>query len=288
MSVTGVSLVGFMQEAEAVSYLGNQCVCGTTDPAALAAIWKAARKQLGLGTATPNAGRPKMSNLPAGAAAHVAKLEAEGWFQNVLGTIPGKLAHDFKLVELAPLLTFQTQVMTAHADGHCAHLSVPPTLDELLALTLPLSMPDEPWQSGGAATSITLISGLNARTQAYGPIGENTMMKAKALGILFGPTFPVAHIKIYNGRAYLDNGFHRLVGLIRAGVTEAPLLVVDVGGTPDGLGAHRGGGFGVPFLEAPNPPTLAHYAPGRAYELELRKFRRVTTVTWTDALVEDV
>jgi len=57
MPTTGLSLVGFMNEAQAIQHLSNACVPTNPDPVALTAEWQTA--QGNLGPAIPNAGHPQ-------------------------------------------------------------------------------------------------------------------------------------------------------------------------------------------------------------------------------------
>jgi hypothetical protein len=274
MPTAGLSLVGFMDEAQALQHLRNQCVPQDACDAALTAEWNAA--QVKLGTATQNAGAPDMQPLPPTAAQHSAALLSQQTFQGAQGIT-------LQLVEIEPLLAFQFTVDTARAAHHCASLSSPPTLDEMLHICLPLATPQEPVQIIQGPQSMLLKSrSLNIRALLQG------MVAPQVMGVHFGVSLPHTQVVRHNGRCYLHNGFHRAYGIRKAGATHMPCIVRDV---PDhaaaGINAAAGATFGAPLLESANPPTLAHFTAGRAYPVSLKAVSRVLHVSWSDYVVPE-
>ena len=62
------------------------------------------------------------------------------------------------MVEIDPLLAFQFTVDLERSQYHCASLSNPPTLEELLHLCLPLGQPNESITAVPGPQSILLNS----------------------------------------------------------------------------------------------------------------------------------
>src|SRR5258707_14608573 len=100
MATQGLSLVGLMEEAQAITFLKNNCKHDDNSDTALKTIWQQAVEKLGAPIA--NAGRPDIQNL--------TKPELDGLMaQEVLRkavteTYPGST---YCRVEIDPLLAYQ-------------------------------------------------------------------------------------------------------------------------------------------------------------------------------------
>lgn len=105
------------------------------------------------------------------------------------------------------------------------------------------------------------------------------------VGVQVGAALPLAHVLRIDGRCYLQNGFHRAVGLRAAGAAAMPCLVRDAA-SPDELGLGHGT-FDRALLESANPPTLGHFTQGRAHPVRLRAMSRIVHVSWAEYLVAD-
>jgi hypothetical protein len=87
----------------------------------------------------------------------------------------------------------------------------------------------------------------------------------------------------FNGRCYLSNGFHRVVGARLAGASHVPCLVRDIVNSSElGLNA---GTFDLALLESADPPTVGHYTQKRALLVQLRATQRVLHISWADYAV---
>jgi hypothetical protein len=167
------------------------------------------------------------------------------------------------------------------SDHHCAPLSNPPTLDELLVLCLPRSKPSGEYHWQALQQSVVIKSrSLNFQ---MGPRG----IGADFAGFNFGWSLPLAHVVRFNNRCYLHNGFHRTVGARLAGATSIPCVVRDVasaeaaGIKPDGTTFH------LALLESANPPTVGHFTQGRAYSVDLRATTRILHISWAEYTMYD-
>src|ERR1700733_421811 len=106
MPSAGLSLVGFMDEQEALTHLRTACVPSDPSDAALKAAWQAAQAQLG--PPISNAGSPNVAAIPAAQAPHIVTLMQTPWAAQALqSTLQGST---FQMVEIDPLLAFQFTV----------------------------------------------------------------------------------------------------------------------------------------------------------------------------------
>lgn len=274
MPTPGLSLCGFLSEQDAILHLQTACVPANPDPAVLRAEWLQA--QTALGAPIPKAGSPAVRPIPQSHAAYVTALEQLPWVAAHLAMWPG---YSFQMVEVDPLLAFQVTVDSARSQHHCGGLAQPPTLDELFGICLPNVQLNEAIhvQQQGHSTLLKARS-LNVRLQMAG-----FFQNEGKIGIQFGVSLGLAHVVRFNGRYYLHNGFHRAVGARLAGATMIPCIVRDVA-TFEEVG---GSTFPQTVLEGANPPTVGHYAQGRAHRVQLRSMSRILQVSWTDYVVPD-
>lgn len=277
MADAGLSLVGFMDQQQALNHLRVACVSSDPSDAALIPEWQAA--VAGIGPPIARAGLPDIQPIPTSHEPYIQQLTQLPWVQQHLA---GLANATFQLVEIDPLLAFQFAISSPRSSHHCGHLSNPPTLDDLLAVCLPLQQTNEEINVVPTAQSILVkAKSLNIRTLQAGMLANNL------LGLAFGLTLPLLHVVRHNGKCYLHNGFHRALGVRGAGATHVPCLFRDV---PDheAVGIRNDGAtFGVPLLESNNPPTLGHFTQGRAHQVSLRSVSRILHVSWSEYAVPD-
>ncbi|HKT19523.1 MAG TPA: hypothetical protein VJR47_15855, partial [Stellaceae bacterium] len=201
---------------------------------------------------------------------------------------------DFKLVEIAPLLAYQFHVDGHRSGQHCQALQNP-TLDQMLAICLPMQQPklqDQKPIIDRQAQSISIKSrNLNVRSLLAGALGYNqTGYESVVAGMQIHVALPFVHVVRFNGRYYLHNGYHRAYGLAKAGATHMPCFLRDASKAED-AGILPEGPVWVTFplriLEAANPPTVGHFVDGRAYDVKMRSVSRLLTVTWVETAVPD-
>jgi hypothetical protein len=283
VSTAGLSLVGFMDEASGISHLRTFCVPPDPLDAALRQAWLTARNQLGAPAA--NAGQPQINPIPPQQMGHIATLLQTPRVQAAMPFFPGA---SFQLIEIDPLLAFQFTVDLDRSTHHCQGLASPPTLDELMALCLPIVVPPEPMQVQVLQNSMLIKArclNLQMLQQGYFPQGGDTSAIGAA-GAILGLSLPLVHVVRLNGRCYLHNGFHRVVGARRAGATHVPCIFRDVT-DEQAAGIKPEGTFTAAVLHSPNPPTLAHFAHGRAYAVRLRAHSRIIHVSWAQYVAFD-
>jgi hypothetical protein len=280
MPTPGLSLVGFMQDRDqALDHLRNTCVPPVDTDVALEAEWNKAKSMLGAPFKNP--GNPTIAPLPASHHPYEAQLRTGPYSGNF--ALPHMLGATVQLVEIDPLLAFQFTIDDDRSNHHCSGLSNPPTLDEMLAVCLPLNPQVEHFRVHQQPGSMLIKArSLNLQMQAQGFI-----VPGSVAGIAIGVSLPFTHVVRYNNRYYLHNGFHRTLGLRKAGATHIPCVFRDV---PDHLAAGvRGAGatFDITLLESQNPPTLAHFTRGHALPVALRATSRVINIHWSENVVFD-
>jgi hypothetical protein len=182
-----------------------------------------------------------------------------------------------QMVEIDPLLVFQLTVDRERAAQHARALSHPPTLDELFAMCLPLSPPQEnliPSVQGNQSIVLLRSPSLNVRLK-----GAKVQMQAAPTGgvatVEFGISSSFVQVTRFNGRCYLNNGLHRAYGARLAGASLMPCVVRDVSDASAVGIKHDGSTFGLALLESDNPPTVAHFVHGRALPVALRRVSRL-------------
>ena len=279
MATPGLSLVGFLDQANAINHLRSGCRTKDPSDAALIAEWQAAQAKLG--DPTPRAGHPDIQEIPLEGMPHVQTLIAQSG-----GVLPPGLS--MQMVEIDPLLAFQVTVDGDHSGNRCAELSNPPTLEEMLPLALPLTQEPERYETYLGEHSMMLKArSLNVRAGPGGHFRVKVLIEergevvpAEFIGMQPGFGGPHAHVVRFNGRCYLHNGYHRCFGIRRAGGTHVPCLFRDVGSSAE-VGINPGT-FQIQLLESANPPTFAHFTSGRAWDVELREFWRFISVSWSE------
>lgn len=275
MPTPGLSLVGFLDRQPAIELLRNSCVVQDTSDHALEAEWQAAKDRLG--PPMDRAGYPEILPIPSAGQAHMSQLLKQPWVIAQMSN--GLSGAQFQMVELDPLLAFQYSVDLARSDHHNGDCDKKPTTQQLFEMCLPAHFIAEGVRVNRGESSVLITSdGLNFRVNAQGlhqtPVGDY-------VGVQVAMSLPLLHVVRLNGRCYLHNGFHRAVGLSRRGVTHAPCVFRDVQ-TAASAAITPPYTFGLDALESANPPTVGHFAQGRAYDVTLKVFTRTIHVSWAD------
>jgi hypothetical protein len=277
----GLSLVGFITDHEsALNHLRGNCVAGAKTDEQLITDWQKATSELG--TPTPNAGHPNIQAVPAG---HESYLAHPTVIQE-LASYPGAT---IQMVEIDPLLAFQLTIDLDRAAHHGGALSNPPTLGELLALCLPLEAPEEKLASSVQNNqSIVLLRSpsLNLRLKAA-KVQIQTLPTAGIATVEFGVSSPFVHVTRYGSRCYVNNGLHRAYAARIAGASHIPCVFRDVS-DPQGAGIRPDGStFHLAQLGSDNPPTVAHFAHGKALPVALRIVSRLIQFSWAEYVVAE-
>lgn len=286
MPTPGLSLLGFMTQQDAIDHLLAHCVPAHSDIHALTAEWRAAQARKGAPMAS---GNPDIQNIPTKNQTYINALMQQQWVAQFVASIPGA---EFKLVEIDPLLTIHFMVDLKRSTDHCGALAQNPSLDELLAVCLPAAFPTEPVsmvrlpegkdKQLSVGTFLLTANSLNLRI-----VDAGYFQADNKIGVQFATSVPLAQVIRFNGRCYLTDGLHRTLGARRKGATHIPCLFRDAQSpTPLKLRNDRST-FTLPLLESADAPTVGHYSQGRAYEVQLKRFKRLVHVTWSEYAIAD-
>ncbi len=276
MPTRGSALLGFMDRDRALKFLTESCCPVDPSEAALESVWNGARKTIG--SPTPNAGLPEVLDISPADQPYVEALRAGVW----AGVFAQNPHWDVKLVEIEPLLAFQFQVDATRSEHHCGHLGNPPTLAELLPLSLPLAPIQEQISIAQQPQSIVLKSrSLNIQAQMQGMIGQNV------LGMQFGVSLPFVHVVRLDGRHYLHNGYHRTYGAMLAGAKHIPAVIRDVADAAAAGVRDDGNTFPLQILESEHPPTVANFNNIGSAKVDLRAMTRILHVSWAEYAIPD-
>jgi hypothetical protein len=280
-STEGKSLVGFMEQPAAVKYLRQVCAFdGDQSDARLSHEWQQAKRRLGA-EPVAGAGRPSIEDIPSAYSTYVEELALEPWLAPKL--VGGLAGAAFKMVEIEPLLAMQFAVDVERSRDLCAALSTTGNdMQQLFALCLPRVPPTpEILHIKGASSMLVTTRNLSLKVVQEGrhEIGTETGYKL-LVGIELSLPVPLLHVVRFEGRCYLHNGFHRAYGARLAGFKHAPCIFRDVDYPEDiGIGNDT---FQLGQLRSANPPTVAHFTQGRAYDVRLRSLTRVLQVSWSE------
>lgn len=292
MPTPGLSLVGFMDQQQALIHLRGVCIPADASDFALTRDWYIARSKLG--PLFPDAGTPDIHPIAGPDREYIESLLAESWVQ--VATANQFTADDFQMVEIAPLLAFQTVISIDRSNHHCAPISSPST-SQILPICLPSVQPSMPPNT--IITPITDTSNsviiktrdLNMQADRHGVFAMNAQgHQSWVAGKLLQMALPFTHVVKFNDRYYLHNGFHRALGIAKSGASHMPCLVREVA-TAEEAGIKIEGPelqtFPQRILESLNPPTVGHFVQDRAHEVALRSVSRIITISWSQTILPD-
>jgi hypothetical protein len=280
MPTQGLSLVGFMEQQQAIVYLSTSCVSASPDVPALLAEWTAAQAKLG--PPFPDAGHLTVSQIPQAHDAHIQACRNASWLAQYL-----QAGWDFRLIEpIDSLLAFQAHVDLDRSQALCSSLPPNPTLADTLPLCLPINEPPRPPVFGSVSSpdpqSLVLKSpslDFQIFKKLFLPPPHHNLA-----GIEIGVSPAFVQVVQFNGRYYLRNGFHRTYSLSLRGCSQLPCLFRDENSFQD---VAPPGSFPQTLLESPNPPTLGHFSQGRAHNVALRKFSKIIHIGWEQYLIQE-
>jgi hypothetical protein len=279
MASAGLSLVGFMDRDSAIRHLRNDCIFSDPSNDSLVHHWTNAKEKLG--PPMPKAGKPEVLDIPAEHNGYLNDLKQTEWVAKILDKLPG---YSFKLIEIDPLLAYQVAINQVRADHHCNPLPSPAKIADALPVCLPLKVPDEKIEAIPSGTRNSLL----VRTKCLGFQIKRAGQLDHGLcfGIEVNLTPPLLHVVEYKGRLYLHNGFHRALGMKKRGFTHVPCVFRHVDDSVS-VGISDGATLPLKVLETQSPPTVGHFTLGKAYDVQLKSYSRVFSVTWNEHLVSN-
>ena len=285
-TTAGLSLVGFMEDRQALNYLRSQCAFeGDDSDARLEHEWRAAKNRIG--APMGKMGLPDIYDIPASMGAYIEELTRQEW---VTHRLSGSLAGgEFKMVEIDPLLAFQFSIDTERSTELCRAFSGSRDDEDLFRLCLPIEHPSLDIHlyrdDKGSGSMLINTKNLSVTIAKDGAHNVNTDEGNKFLvSVEVSTPPPLLHVVRHQERFYLHNGFHRAYSARLAGATHLPCIVRTVTHEVDiGIDAYTT--FGMRELRAANPPTVGHYTRGRAHEVRLKSLTRLIQVTWSEYTV---
>jgi hypothetical protein len=274
MPLPALSLVGFMDERDALEYLRTQCICKDTSDAALVKMWQDARARVG--NPIPRAGQPNILDIPT---KHTAYLQGLRNHPRYKDTVAG-MQVSFKQVEIAPLLAYQFHVHTQKSQTPTASAQIGSTMQELLQWCLPHSTEalraDATSGENGVVVTSSNINLAILSTQ----IGQVVPEQLTSLNVAWGPRSNLVQVVRYEGRCFLKNGYHRAYQLGKLNIKHIPCLLLEATKWEE-VGALGRRVFPRELLESSNPPTAGHFLQHRAFEVVLPVLKSVIRVAIT-------
>ncbi len=197
------------------------------------------------------------------------------------------------VVDLRKILAFQKNVRLPGVEGQIA--ISPENKAEILSICLPESQTDDElvWSLDGDGKGVTLSS-FNPNFKVYGAhMGTVSIpsspdlpaVQRSAISISYGIPISYLHVAEYDGRYFLRDGYHRAVGLLKAGVNEVPCVLIRAANIQQVFSA--AGNFLSPeVIMGTHPPLLADFLDnGVSGEGEINEVRKVIRVRGDEFVV---
>jgi hypothetical protein len=254
--------------------LGRLCVCADTRPHALKAQWSDARRRRG--GPVKNAGQPDIAAVPPELEEYANKIRALPRLQAGLDG----MAVEVHMVEISRVCAYQAGVFLDRVFAAEQSAADPGDLLAIAEMCLPLDVALDPSTIGiEKGPPLRMVStNANARVVLTGHGGPDPANGLIPVAFFIGESEPCVQVVEFKGKFYLRNGYHRLVGAMRRGVTHVPALVMQ-GSKWEDVNVELGQGW---FFDArklgADMPTMRHFEDG--VQLPLRVFETVTEFGW--------
>jgi hypothetical protein len=180
------------------------------------------------------------------------------------------LQWEFVDVELQNLRAFQFTVDKGYACSFASLAGEPSSV--VAGVTLPSGPRQLPVVVTGDNSGVTLTSpGPNLRVSGMAVAQGMNGAPQVIVDLTFGsPFFQVAE---FGGRFFLKNGYHRAYGLLSAGITSVPAVLVHCRNYAD-TGATGPGFFAEHLMVGAKPPLMSHYFSPFAVEFDQLEFSK--------------
>ena len=139
MPLKGLSLVGFLDRDSAMEYLELACLFADPDPDLREQAYSEAHARLG--EPFSHAGQPDIQSIPNEYSDYLKEVQRNPSFPSATEWAN---AWSFKVVEIDRLLAKQIHVTKEPVLTQGRPLSIPPAMDELLAICLPQTLEKVP------------------------------------------------------------------------------------------------------------------------------------------------
>lgn len=252
------SLVGWMPQQEAIQHVLGHAPTSPVEEATAIAVAEPRRAAVAARTAV-TLDNPIVAN------ADPTPLREASERPEVRATFGVQYA-GIEWVDLTKLISIQKVIFTdGEARAEAAVRDGGP--DALVELCLPLNpelsqlafTPDADWRG-----AILVSENPNLRFQGtvLGEIdvsqGVGNPKPMKAVSFLYGMGSPYLSVAHYQGRFYLQNGYHRAAGLLRLGTNVVPAVMVNLHSYDD-LAAPGSGLFGHGVVSGAVPPMVRDF-----------------------------
>lgn len=202
---------------------------------------------------------------------HVSELQEQTFYQQTYGT-DGK----FALVPLEKLVALQGSVVVT------AHQEVSELLDDPVSLynyVFPLSR-EQGYFTQTIQTDGNELLGVQLTSRAPNVSisnvrmgeGERPMEKQVVFTVRAPPN--LVNCILYNGRLYLNNGYHRAYQLLSAGETHIPAIIREVNNFPQDTGD-----LPRDVVESERPPLLTDFRSDAATDFRLPATNELIRIT---------
>jgi len=279
----GLSLLGFMDQQQATAYLQKWAILPEQDrsPQGMSRIWKVARSQLGKPFSRP--GKPQIQPLADKHFPYLEEVTKNPLFQLIIRPYQ---RYGFMLVEIDALLAFQFHILTDKSSQFGTTINQSPSVEEMLEICLPRNFTYPDYQTLLTTNGVTIrAQDLNLMVLEHGKLQKFPEGQLLIAGAVFGSS-PFVQVIQANGRCYLNNGFHRSYALAKAGATHIPCLLLQTNNFAQIGAIGAGATFDKSILESAVPPTVSYYTHNRAYQLNLKHFKRIINVLWNQYEIE--
>jgi hypothetical protein len=138
-------------------------------------------------------------------------------------------------VDLTRVMSIQKAIKTDGLDLRVSGVKDDPAA--IAELCLPTEQPEPPLggfmdQDGLGFTTSSLnpnlrVTGAQVSDALVGTSPDVPPQKMKAITFFVSLGSSYVHVARYQGRYFLRDGYHRAVGLLRAGITDAPAVIID-------------------------------------------------------------
>jgi hypothetical protein len=255
---TARTLAGWMPQQEAIQHVLGRVPSTPVEEATAVAIAESRRAAVAARTSSPF-GNPIVATTNRDQLLEIASRP------QLHTTFAGQFA-GVEWVDLTRVISIQKLVFTDGAARVAAAVREG-SPDELIELCIPSNPQLSQFVVGGDADGrgLTIVSeDPNVRYQGaiFGDFdvsqGVGAPRLMKAVSFLIGTGSPYLSVAQYQGRFYLQNGYHRAAALLQRGITVVPAVMTAMQ-SYDELAAPGGGLFGHGVASAATPPMLTDY-----------------------------
>jgi hypothetical protein len=179
------------------------------------------------------------------------------------------------------VLTFQKVILTGNADQR-VEAADPDSPASLLSICIPDSRTAQFQGAFDPALLAFTASSMNPNLRLAGfevatspPASGAAGQQVFGFRLSFGASF--VQVAEYQGRWMVRDGYHRVYGLMKRGVTQIPCIIVQARNFSE-TGAGRPGFFDYETLYRENPPRIADFFTDAAIDVEVPATMKVVRI----------